>query len=156
MADTFAILISLEWRHNGCDGVSNHQPHHCLLNRLFNSGADQIKHQSSLSLAFVRGVHRRSANPHKWPVTRKMFPFDDVIISIHDKEYTLFICLVALCTYTSTICHKSRAVAKVSIGLLLLTPLWFLRQSKEQLYMTETEPEITFSPAVNIFSKGYS
>ena len=26
---------SLQWRHNGCDGVSNHQPHHCLLNRLF-------------------------------------------------------------------------------------------------------------------------
>ena len=28
-------IISLQWRHNGCDGVSNHQPHHCLLNRLF-------------------------------------------------------------------------------------------------------------------------
>ena len=25
----------LRWRHNGCDSVSNHQPHHCLLNRLF-------------------------------------------------------------------------------------------------------------------------
>ena len=25
----------LQWRHNGQDGVSNHQPHHCLLNRLF-------------------------------------------------------------------------------------------------------------------------
>ena len=27
--------ISSQWRHNGCDGVPNHQPHHCLLNRLF-------------------------------------------------------------------------------------------------------------------------
>ena len=27
--------ISLQWRHNGRDGVSNHQPHDCLLNRLF-------------------------------------------------------------------------------------------------------------------------
>ena len=26
---------ALRWRHNGCDSVSNHQPHHCLLNRLF-------------------------------------------------------------------------------------------------------------------------
>ena len=26
---------SLLWRHNGCDGVSNHQPHDCLLNRSF-------------------------------------------------------------------------------------------------------------------------
>ena len=45
------------------------------------SGADQRKHQSSASLAFVRGIHRGSVNsPHKWPVTRKMFPFDDVIM----------------------------------------------------------------------------
>ena len=45
------------------------------------SGADQRKHQSSGSLAFVRGIHRGPVNsPHKWPVTRKMFPFDDVIM----------------------------------------------------------------------------
>ena len=43
------------------------------------SGADQIKHQRSASLAFVRGIHRWPVNsPHKWPVSRKMFPFDDV------------------------------------------------------------------------------
>ena len=41
----------IQWRHNGCDGVSNHQCHHCLLKHLF--GADQRKHQSSASLAFV-------------------------------------------------------------------------------------------------------
>ena len=28
-------VYSLQWRHNGRDGVSNHQPHQCLLNRLF-------------------------------------------------------------------------------------------------------------------------
>ena len=45
------------------------------------SGADQRKHQSSASLAFVRGIHRWPVNsPHKWPVTRKMVPFDDVIM----------------------------------------------------------------------------
>ena len=45
------------------------------------SDADQRKHQSPASLAFVRGVHRRPVNStHKWPVTRKMFPFDDVIM----------------------------------------------------------------------------
>ena len=45
------------------------------------SGADQRKHQSSASLAFVRGIHRWPVNsPHKGPVTCKMFPFDDVII----------------------------------------------------------------------------
>ena len=29
------IWLSLQWRHNGPDSVSNHQPHYCLLNRLF-------------------------------------------------------------------------------------------------------------------------
>ena len=44
-------------------------------------GADQNKHQSSASLAFVWGIHRGPVNsPHKWPVTWKMFPFDDVIM----------------------------------------------------------------------------
>ena len=45
------------------------------------SSEDQRKHQSSLSLAFVRGIHRSPVDsPHKGPVTRKMFPFDDVIM----------------------------------------------------------------------------
>ena len=43
--------------------------------------ADQRKYQNSASLAFVRGIHQWPVNsPHKGPVTRKMFPFDDVII----------------------------------------------------------------------------
>ena len=45
------------------------------------SDADQSKHQSSASLAFVRGIHRGPVNsPHKWPITRKMFPFHGVIM----------------------------------------------------------------------------
>ena len=53
------------------------------------SGADQRKHQSSASLAFVWGIHRW---PHKGPVTRKMFPFDDAIMKIHFKHGTRFYC----------------------------------------------------------------
>ena len=53
------------------------------------SDAHQIKHQSSASLAFVRGIHRGPVNsPHKWPVTRKMFPFDDVIM---ETTFTVYI-----------------------------------------------------------------
>ena len=71
---------ALLWRHNGRDGVSNHQPHDSTVY----SGADHRKHQSSASLVFVRGIHRWAVNsPHKWPVTRKMFPFDDVIMNIY-------------------------------------------------------------------------
>ena len=38
------------------------------------SGANQRKRQSPASLAFVRGIYR-------WPVARKKFPFDDVIMN---------------------------------------------------------------------------
>ena len=51
------------------------------------SGADQRKHQSSASLAFVWVIHRGPVNsPHKWPVTRKMFPFDDVIMILQPSN----------------------------------------------------------------------
>ena len=65
------------------------------------SGADQRKHQSFASLAFVRGIHRRQVNsPHKGPATRKMFPFDDVIM--------LQLKLCALPCYTYTQCRNIR------------------------------------------------
>ena len=52
------------------------------------SDAEKRNHQSSASLAFVRGIHRGPVNsPHKWPVTRKMFPFGDVF---HEVSATLF------------------------------------------------------------------
>ena len=81
-------IITLQCCHNERDGISNHQPHDCLLNR---SGADQRKYQSSLSLAFVRGIHRWPVNsPHKGPVMQKMFPFDDLfmnVVNIHLNPY---------------------------------------------------------------------
>ena len=58
------------------------------------SDADQRKHQSSASLAFVRGIHRGLVNsPHKWPVTRKMFPFDDVIMTLKTQRHVEIIIL---------------------------------------------------------------
>ena len=57
------------------------------------SDADERKYQSSASLAFVRGIHRWPViSLHKWPVTRKMFPFDDVMtgevyIEIHTLSF---------------------------------------------------------------------
>ena len=56
---------------------------------------DQRKHESSASLAFVRGIHRWPVNsPHKWPVTGKLFPFDDVSMR--------WMCCVAPPAITST------------------------------------------------------
>ena len=79
---------SLRWRHNGHDSVSNHQPPDCLLSRLFRRKSKKTSKRPSL--AFVRWIHRGPVNsPHKWPVTRKMFPFDDVIMCPHASEVTL-------------------------------------------------------------------
>ena len=63
------------------------------------SDADQRKHQSSASLAFVRGIHRGPVNcPHKWPVTRKMFPFDDVIMLSNHQVWVVQILVRYLIT----------------------------------------------------------
>ena len=54
------------------------------------SDADERKHQSSASLAFVQGIHRWPMNsPHKWPVMRKMFPFDDVIMNFPTSRWAV-------------------------------------------------------------------
>ena len=66
------------------------------------SDADQRKHQSSASLAFVRGIHRGPVNsPHKWPVTRKMFPFYDVIMYYHNLSDSRAFSVG--CNYSSTV-----------------------------------------------------
>ena len=77
-----ALVISLHWRHNDHDDVSNHQPHGCLLNRLF---WRRSKKTSKLRVTgLCEGNSPRPVNsPHIGPVTRKMFPFDDVIMCNH-------------------------------------------------------------------------
>ena len=72
---------TLQWRQNGRYGVSKNNSLTIVYPTVY-SGADQRKHQSSASLAFVWGIHRQPVNiPHKPPVTQKMFPFDDVIMN---------------------------------------------------------------------------
>ena len=77
----FVLKIELQWRHNGREGVSNHQRYHCLFNRIFRRRSKN--NQSPASLASVGGIHRWPVNStHKWPVTQEMFPFDDGIMDI--------------------------------------------------------------------------
>ena len=81
--------ITLQWRHNGRDRVSNHQPHDCLLNRLFRRRSK--KTSNSASLAFVRGSHREPVNsPHKGQLRGKWFHLmtSSWYFDIHSKEYT--------------------------------------------------------------------
>ena len=70
----------LRWRHNEHDGVSNHQPHDCLRNRWFRC---RLRETSKFR---VIDIVRWPVNSlHKWPVTRKMFPFGDVIMHWPEK-----------------------------------------------------------------------
>ena len=72
-------VYPLHWHHNDHDDVSNHQPHSCLLNRLFrrNSKKTSKLRVTGLSVGNSPGPVNSA---HKGPVTRKMFPFDDVIM----------------------------------------------------------------------------
>ena len=79
---------TLQWHHNGHNGVSNHQPHDCLLNRLFRSRSKKT------SKLHVTGICARSTvnSLHKWPVTQKMFPFDDVIMKPPKSKLAIYPC----------------------------------------------------------------
>ena len=78
------------------------------------SSADQRKHQSAASLAFVWGIHRWPVNsPHKEPVTRKMFPFDDVIMWTLNSQYR-----EKLLSRPRNTSHKSMFVAYTLKGLI--------------------------------------
>ena len=70
-----------QWCHNDHDGVSNHQPHGCLLNRLFRC---RSKKTSKLRVTgLCAGNSPGPVNsPQKVPIMRKMFPFDDVIMHV--------------------------------------------------------------------------
>ena len=81
------IHVTLQWRHNVRDGVSYHQPHDCLLNRLF-----QCRSKKTSKLRVTGLCAGNSPGPvkslHKGPVTRKMFPFDDVIMGMRCMPVT--------------------------------------------------------------------
>ena len=84
-------IHALQWRHNEPNGVSNHQPHECLLNRLCRR---RSKKTSKLRAAGpCAGIHQWPMNsPHKWPVTRKMFLFNDVIMWLCLMQLEWYFC----------------------------------------------------------------
>ena len=73
------VPFTLQWRHNDHDDVSNHQPHGCLRNRLFRRRSKKTS-KFRVTGFCVMNSPGPVISPHKGPVTRKMFPFDDVIM----------------------------------------------------------------------------
>ena len=90
------------------------------------SGADQKTYLSSVSLLFVRRIHRWPLNsPHKGPITRKMFPINDVIMARRENVFkenkirivasraviyskSLNLSLIYWCRFKSNLNHKNR------------------------------------------------
>ena len=66
-----------QWCHNELNGISNHQCLDCLLNRVFRH---RSKKTSKLRITGLCEGNSLVNSPHKGPVTRKMFPFDDIIM----------------------------------------------------------------------------
>ena len=87
ISQSIAVATALKWRHNECNGVSNNRHLECLLNCLFRS---RSKDTSKLRAAGLCAGNSPVTGdfPHKGPVTRKMFPFDYVIMRYpfgHDR-----------------------------------------------------------------------
>ena len=72
-------VMTLHWRHNDHDGVSNHQPHGCLLNRLFRRRSKKTSKLRATGLC-VGNSPEPVNSPHKGPAALKMLAFDDVFM----------------------------------------------------------------------------
>ena len=72
---------TLLWRHNGRDSISNDQPHHCLLNRLFKR---RSKKKSKLRVTGLCTGNSPKTGEFPTQMTRnaEMFPFDDVTMIV--------------------------------------------------------------------------
>ena len=113
------------------------------------SGADQRKHQSSASLAFVRGIHRWPVNsPHKGSVTRKLVLFDNVMMN---KFVTAE--LIQTLATTNNNSHKIRKITTTMLVIqtvlrwtiiLILEPYHSMHWCKPQHLTHEKGGDSTF------------
>ena len=74
------INSSLQWRYNERNGISNHQPHDCLLNRLLRRRSKKTPKLCVTGLCEENSPVTGEFPSQRGPVTRKMFPFDDNIM----------------------------------------------------------------------------
>ena len=119
------------------------------------SGEDQRKHQSSASLAFVRGIHRWPLNSsHQGPITRKMFPFDDIIMEI---KFGTFTCIASSywpwwspTTVFETVPESKNVNLTIhkywfpSLNFSIVASLKFIRQAKMKSKKSSGSHELKF------------
>ena len=116
------IPSPLHWRHNDQDGVSNHQPHGCLLKRLFKRRSKKASKLRVTGLCMGNSPGPVNS-PHKGPVTRKMFPFGDFIM------HTCTVGVITIqsgvkinpCQYTNGIGYKQTACMNGCVRMYILS-----------------------------------
>ena len=79
---------TLQWRHNDCDGISNHRHHGCLLNRLFRRRSRKTPKLCTTSLC--EGTSPVTGGfPAEMASNAEMFPLDDVIMNDEEDHWTI-------------------------------------------------------------------
>ena len=110
------------------------------------SGADQRKLQGSASPAFLRGIHRGPVvSPHKGPVTGKIFPFDDVIISPNRRLISARLLLIDLvATNFSELWIKIQQFSWKRIDLEMVSVNGGINASLSRIQLSQSiQPEIS-------------
>ena len=133
----------LQWCHNERDGVSNHQPHDCLLKRLFRRRSKKAPklRVTGLCERYSPVTGEFSA---QWPVTRKLFPFDDVIMLPPKTSYRKLYHKIN----TALAMEILQSCTKPSIWSYLLTSVHCVclpksRQTTPNTYILQTEVSMT-------------
>ena len=158
-SNTTFPFYSLQWRHNDHDGVSNHQPHGCLLNRLFRRRSKKTSKLCVTGLCVGKSPGPVNS-PHKVPVTRKMFPFDDVIMwtyPIQEQSETatyarrLRVKNELLCAYLINIKSISKTLFEISFNgaFLMHETCKCVKNWQTQTFVTIAKP----GPNVNYYVK---
>ena len=112
-----------------------------------------MKHQSSAPLSFLRGIHRWPVNSsHKWPVTRKMFPFDDVIMQRHDMDYNPIQNIPFFLFMPVTRKTKLNSHQRGDHEILLI--LYFDQETLLTLYHTFVYPYLNY--CIHVWGKAYN
>ena len=94
------VIETLLWRHNECDGISNCWRRNCLLKCLFRHRSKKILKLRVTGLC--EGNSSPVKSPYTRPVSRKILPFDDVIMKLSSNSNSKIVYL----TSTSTIIQQ--------------------------------------------------
>ena len=129
-----ALPVSLQWRHGERDGVSNHRRLDCLLSRLFSRRSKKI------SKLRVTGICEGNPPvtggfPHKGPVTRKMFPFDDVVMWCQEIAISMKMTTSAPDALGGT--NQWHIYRDCEVEMVHLK--WFVHQNSAKIYKNTTK-----------------